>query len=437
LLKQGDSFLINSPYHGGTHLPDLTVISPVFDQKTSKELLFFVASRGHHADIGGISPGSMPANSTHISEEGVLFDNMLLVENEKLRSGALINKLSNCEYPSRNVAQNVADLKAQLAANKKGIDELNKMIERYGLDVVQAYMGHVQDAAEYSVRQAIKTLNDGEFSYQFDQGALVHVKITIDQLLGEAIVDFSGTSSVQATNFNAPLSVTKAAVLYVFRTLVADDIPLNSGCLRPVTLIVPENSMLNPQYPAAVVAGNVETSQVVTDALYGALNMMAAAQGTMNNLTIGNAQYQYYETICGGSGAGPSFNGCDAVQTHMTNSRLTDPEVLESRFPLRLTRFAIRKNSGGKGRYRGGNGVVRELEFTQPMSASILSNRRVIAPFGADGGDNGQLGENYVIRASGQTETLMSCDSVSMAIGDKFVIKTPGGGGFGAIDHDS
>lgn len=432
-LKAGDSFLINSPYHGGTHLPDLTVISPVFNG-SSDQLLFFVASRGHHADIGGITPGSIPADSRSITEEGVLFSNMKLVEDEKFLSEDLANALTNCEFPARNVGQNIADLKAQLAANRKGIVELNKMIEHYGLATVQAYMSHVQDAAEYSVRQAIRQLGNGEFSYKMDQGAVVKVKITVDKTLGNATVDFSGSSAVQTNNFNAPLAVTKAAVLYVFRTLVDDDIPLNSGCLRPIKIIVPKNSMLNPDYPAAVVAGNVETSQVVTDALYGALNVMAAAQGTMNNLTIGNQSYQYYETICGGSGAGANFNGCDAVQTNMTNSRLTDPEVLESRFPLRLKNFSVRQGSGGQGRYVGGQGVIRELEFTQQMDASIVSNHRLISPFGMKGGGGGKPGKNCIIRCNGNVEALASCESFTMFAGDRLVIETPGGGGYGTID---
>ncbi|MDP2560196.1 hydantoinase B/oxoprolinase family protein [Psychrobium sp. 1_MG-2023] len=430
-MKSGQSFLINSPYHGGTHLPDLTVVTPVFDQDQPQQLLFFVASRGHHADIGGISPGSMPAQSTHIEQEGILFENFLLVDDGEFNEQALIEALSNATYPARNIAHNIADLKAQLAANNKGIAEMRRVITQYSFDVVDAYMQHVQDNAEDTVRELIKTLDDGKFSYRLDQGSVVNVSISINKSCGEATVDFSGSSTAQRDNFNAPYAVTRAAVLYVFRSLVEQDIALNAGCLRPIKIIVEDDSMLNPSFPAAVVAGNVETSQVVTDVLLAALGKQAGSQGTMNNLTFGDDNHQYYETICGGSGAGPGFNGQSAVQTHMTNSRLTDPEILESRFPVVLKRFERRQGSGGQGQYCGGDGVIRELEFLEPMEASILSNRRSEAPVGILGGQPGQLGENYLVTFGGQQKTIAACAKVNMNVGDCLMIKTPGGGGFG------
>lgn len=430
-MKPGNSYLVNSPYHGGTHLPDLTVVTPVFSPSDDSKILFFVASRGHHADVGGISPGSMPANSTHIDQEGVLFENFLLVEQGEFNEQALIDALKNNKYPARNISQNVSDLKAQLAANNKGIIELFKTAKQYSMPVLLAYMGYVQDAAEEGVIAAIKELKDGEFCYALDQGSNVKVQITIDRDKGTVTVDFTGSSAQQNDNFNAPLAVTRAAVLYVFRTLVNKSVALNDGCLRPINIIVPQGSMLNPQYPAAVVAGNVETSQVVTDALYGALGVLAASQGTMNNFTFGNEQVQYYETICGGSGAGRSFSGCDAIQTHMTNSRLTDPEILENRFPVRLNSFSVRPGSGGQGLYSGGCGVIREIEFLTPMQGAILSNRRSVAPFGLAGASAGQSGETWLVQQGKAAQQLAACAALTLDTGNRIIIKTPGGGGFG------
>ena len=429
-IKAGDIYVSNNPYNGGTHLPDITVITPVFDNSNSV-VLFYVASRGHHADIGGITPGSMPPNSTSVTQEGVLLDNFQLVSDGKLRSPELLEILNTGEYPVRNSAQNIADLQAQIAANQRGAEELLKMVEHYSLEIVQAYMGFVQDNAEESVRRVIDVLQDGEFTYPMDSGGQIKVAITIDKSTRSAKIDFTGTSPQQTNNFNAPAAVCKAAVLYVFRTLVDDDIPLNAGCLKPLEIINPEGCMLNPRYPAAVVAGNVETSQNITDSLYCALGVMAASQGTMNNFTFGNQRYQYYETICGGSGAGASFDGTDAVQTHMTNSRLTDPEVLEWRFPVLLESFAIRANSGGNGSHRGGNGVVRRVRFREAMTAGILSGRRVISPCGLNGGEAGKVGRNYVEKVDGKVEDLGSTATVEMQPGDVFVIETPGGGGYG------
>ncbi|QQE66086.1 5-oxoprolinase [Leptolyngbya sp. BL0902] len=449
-LKPGDVYLQNNPYNGGTHLPDITVITPVFlDSPTPDPQLsgarrprpyptpdsrlpqFYVASRGHHADIGGITPGSMPPDSTSIEEEGVLLDSVQLVDQGRFLEEELREILTTAAYPVRNVVQNIADLQAQIAANEKGVQELQKLVNRYDLATVKTYMQHVQDNAEECVRRVIDRLQDGQFSYLMDDGSQIVVRVSVNRAQRCAQIDFSGTSSQRPNNFNAPLAVTKAAVLYVFRTLVEDDIPLNAGCLKPLEILVPAGSMLNPTYPAAVVAGNVEVSQAVTDALYGALGAMAASQGTMNNLTFGNAQYQYYETLCGGSGAGPGFAGTDAVHTHMTNSRLTDPEVLEWRFPVRLRQFAIRPHSGGAGEYPGGNGMIRQIEFQEPMTAAILSNHRKVPPFGLAGGEPGQVGENTVIRADGTVETLPGQATVAMEPGDQLCIATPGGGGFG------
>ncbi|XGV98082.1 MAG: hydantoinase B/oxoprolinase family protein [Leptolyngbya sp. BL-A-14] len=489
-LKPGDVYVLNNPYNGGTHLPDVTVITPVFEEKKEKggvrsqesELtqnsletrrvklpaykkhevapsdlallktqnsklssaaaqratqnsklipLFFVASRGHHADIGGITPGSMPPNSTSIAQEGILIDNFQLVDQGQFRERELLELLTTGAYPVRNPAQNVADLQAQIAANERGVQELHKMVQHYGLETVQAYMRHVQDNAEESVRRVIDVLTDGHFTYPMDDGSQIAVTVTIDRPTRSATIDFTGTSPQQPNNFNAPVAVCKAAVLYVFRSLVDDDIPLNAGCLKPLNIIIPDGCMLNPHYPAAVVAGNVETSQVVTDTLYGALRVMAASQGTMNNFTFGNDRYQYYETICGGSGAGPTFDGTDAVQTHMTNSRLTDPEVLEWRFPVLLENFAIRSGSGGEGLHRGGNGVIRRIRFREPMTAAILSGHRLVPPFGLEGGAAGTVGRNWVERADGTIEPLASKAEVTMQPGDVFVIETPGGGGYG------
>ncbi|MBE9121832.1 hydantoinase B/oxoprolinase family protein [Tychonema sp. LEGE 07199] len=429
-IKPGDVYVSNNPYNGGTHLPDITAITPVFDNSSSLPL-FYVASRGHHADIGGITPGSMPPNSKIVTEEGVLLDNFQLVSEGKFREAELLQILTAGDFPVRNVAQNIADLQAQVAANNRGVAELLKMVEHYRLETVQAYMGFVQDNAEESVRRVIEVLKDGEFTYPMDSGGQIKVAITINKSARRAKIDFTRTSPQQFNNFNAPAAVCKAAVLYVFRTLVDDDIPLNAGCLKPLEIINPAGCMLNPRYPAAVVAGNVETSQNITDALYCALGAIASSQGTMNNFTFGNNRYQYYETICGGSGAGADFDGTDAVQTHMTNSRLTDPEVLEWRFPVLLESFAIRANSGGNGYHRGGNGVVRRVRFLESMTAGILSGRRVISPCGLHGGESGKVGRNYVERFDGNVEELGSTASVEMQPGDVFVIETPGGGGYG------
>ncbi len=428
-FKPGDVFASNNPYNGGTHLPDITVITPVFDNSSASPI-FYLASRGHHADIGGIAPGSMPPNSCTVDQEGVLIDNFQLVEQGKIKEKELRELLTNNLYPARNPSKNIADLQAQIAANERGVQELGKMVEHYGLETVQAYMGFVQDNAEESVRSVIEVLKDGSFTYPLDNGSVIKVAININKSTRSARIDFTGTSPQLTSNFNAPAAVCKAAVLYVFRTLVNDDIPLNAGCLKPLEIIIPEGCMLNPRYPAAVVAGNVETSQAITDALYGALGVMAASQGTMNNFTFGNEKYQYYETICGGSGAGADFDGTDAVQTHMTNSRLTDPEVLEWRFPVLLESFSIRLHSGGKGLHYGGNGVIRRLRFLEPMTAAILSNHRVIPPFGLHGGGSGVVGRNWVERCDRTLEQLNSTATVEMQPGDVFVIETPGGGGY-------
>ncbi len=429
-IKRGDAYASNNPYNGGTHLPDITVITPVFVASTIP--LFYVASRGHHADIGGITPGSMPPYSTTIDQEGILLDNMLLVEQGQFQAAALLALLNAGDHPARNTAQNIADLQAQMAANERGVQELSRMVEQYGLATVQAYMQHVQDNAEEAVRRAIEVLKDGSFTYAMDDGSEIRVNITIDRADRDAYIDFAGTSPQQATNLNAPLAICKAVVLYVFRTLIDDDMPLNAGCLKPLHILVPEGCLLNPRYPAAVVAGNVETSQAIANALYGALGVMAASQGTMNNFTFGNEHYQYYETICGGSGAGADFDGTDAVQTHMTNSRLTDPEVLEWRFPVLVDAFAIRAHSGGVGIHSGGNGVVRRIQFRETMTAAILSGHRVIPPFGLEGGEPGAIGHNAIERYDGTIERLDSKAEVHVHPGDVFVIETPGGGGFGS-----
>jgi 5-oxoprolinase (ATP-hydrolysing) len=539
-MKPGDVFVLNAPYNGGTHLPDVTVIAPVFlatgsgdapkppplsppgsgerdkdrkgplappgtgdegkgepgplappgtgddgDEKgplsppgtsaageqstlgprlrgddnlvsvapaeagaqrlSSQESLdpgtrgddemkpdFFVASRGHHADIGGITPGSMPPDSHHVDEEGVLLDNVQLVAEGRFLDDEMRAILASGRYPARNVEQNLADLRAQVAACAKGAEELAKMAAHFTLPVVQAYMKHVQDNAEASVRRVLGALTDGEFALEMDSGAVIRVRISVDRERREATIDFGGTSGQQPTNFNAPSAVCKAAVLYVFRTLVDDEIPMNAGCLKPLSIVIPEGSMLAPRYPAAVVAGNVETSQAITDCLYGALGVLAAAQGTMNNFTFGNERHQYYETISGGSGAGPDFDGTSVVQTHMTNSRLTDPEVLEWRFPVRLDSYAIRRGSGGAGRHRGGDGGERRVRFLEPMTAVMLANRRRVPPFGLAGGAPGAAGRNWVERASGAIEEFGATFKVDMNAGDVFVVQTPGGGGYGA-----
>jgi 5-oxoprolinase (ATP-hydrolysing) len=429
-MRPGDAYMLNNPYHGGTHLPDITVITPVFDQ-AEKTILFYVACRGHHADIGGITPGSMPPDSRHLDEEGVLIDNFKLVSGGKLREQETRGLLTGARYPARNPDQNLADLTAMIAANQKGVTELGRAVEHFGLDVVEAYMRHVQDNAEESVRRVIDVLKDGEFSYEMDNGAVIRVRITLDKSTRSALIDFTGTSSQLESNFNAPKAVTMSAVLYVFRTLVNDDIPLNAGCLKPIKVVVPEGCLLNPRYPAAVVAGNVETSQCVTDALYGALGVMGASQGTMNNFTFGNDRHQYYETICGGSGAGDGFPGADCVHTHMTNTRLTDPEVLEWRHPVLVEEFSIRRGSGGAGKWRGGDGAVRRVRFLEPMTAAILSGHRRVPPYGMAGGRSGAVGRNSVRRADGKSTALGGSDKTEMNAGDVFIIETPGGGGFG------
>jgi 5-oxoprolinase (ATP-hydrolysing) len=430
-MRPGDVFALNDPYHGGTHLPDVTVITPVYLHESDAQPLFYVGSRGHHADIGGSTPGSMPPFSTRIEEEGVRIVNFELVERGRLREAELLALLGTGEFPARNPQQNLADLKAQIAANEKGVQELRRMVAQYGLDVVRAYMGHVQDNAEESVRRVITRLKDGAFTLLLDNGAQIQVAVRVDAAARSAVVDFTGTSPQQANNFNAPTAVCMAAVLYVFRTLVDDDIPLNAGCLKPLQVRIPPGSMLNPNPPASVVAGNVETSTCITNALFGALGVMAAGQCTMNNFTFGNAQHQYYETIAGGSGAGQGFDGTSVVQTHMTNSRLTDPEVLEHRFPVRLESYAIRAGSGGAGRWRGGDGGVRRVRFLEPMTAGILSNGRVHPAFGMAGGQAGAPGLNRVLRADGRVEQLGHIGQAQMQAGDVFEIHTPGGGGFG------
>jgi len=461
-FQPGDTYISNNPYNGGTHLPDVTAITPVFismgqstdktDDPLENQPLFFVASRGHHADIGGITPGSMPPNSTHLEQEGVLLDNFKLIDKGTLRQGELRSHLTKATHPVRNPDQNLADFQAQVAANNKGAQELHRMVQQFGLATVQSYMQHVQNNAERAVRRVIRQLyqQHGQSPLScrvpMDCGASIQVSITIEtsnQTLQKtteqeatekpltATIDFTGTSAQQPNNFNAPLAVCKAAVLYVFRTLVDAPIPLNAGCLKPLNIVVPEGCLLNPSFPAAVVAGNVETSQAVTDALYGALGVLAASQGTMNNFTFGNQQYQYYETICGGSGAGPTFSGTDAVQTHMTNSRLTDPEILEMRFPVLLEAFTIRQNSGGAGEHAGGSGVIRQLRFLEAMTASLLSGRREVLPFGLNGGKAGKAGHTFVRRQDGSTQVLSATDSVEMRVGDLIAIATPGGGGYG------
>jgi 5-oxoprolinase (ATP-hydrolysing) len=447
--KPGDVYALNDPYHGGTHLPDVTVITPVFappaptgpvtptePQATtvpsSRDIWFYVASRGHHAEIGGISPGSMPAASTRIEEEGVLIDNWLLVEGGRLRETETTALLTGAQYPSRNPATNLADLRAQVAANEKGAVELRRMVAQYGLDVVHAYMGHVQENAAEAVRNVITALSEGSCDYELDNGARIRVAVTVDRAARTAAIDFTGTSPQLGGNFNAPSSVAMAAVLYVFRTLVDKDIPLNAGCLKPLTVIIPPGTMLSPEYPAAVAAGNVETSQAVTGALYAALGVMAEGSGTMNNVTFGNDRYQYYETVASGSGAGHGFDGTDLVQTKMTNSRLTDPEVLEWRYPVRLESYAIRRGSGGRGRWRGGDGGIRRIRFLEPMTVTTLASHRRVPAFGLHGGAPGDLGRHWIEHPDGTTTPMSGCDSKPLAPGDVFVIETPGGGGFGA-----
>jgi 5-oxoprolinase (ATP-hydrolysing) len=443
-MKPGDVYVLNDPYNGGTHLPDVTVITPVYMERNGDRAqlpdgnngsvptpLFYVGSRGHHADIGGITPGSMPPFSRNVEEEGVLIDNVKLVEGGRMLEEDMRELLGAAVHPARNPDQNIADLRAQVAANEKGVQELRRMVAHFGLDVVRAYMKHVQDNAEECVRRVIGVLRDGEYACEMDNGAVIRVKITIGADRRSATIDFSGTSPQLESNFNAPTAVVYAAVLYVFRTLVDDDIPLNAGCLKPLEVIVPEGSMLNPRPPAATVAGNVETSQCLTDTLYGALGVMAASYGTMNNFTFGNERYQYYETISGGTGAGQGFDGTDTVQAHMTNSRLTDPEVLEWRYPVRVDAHEIRRGSGGKGRWTGGNGATRRIRFLEPMTAAILAGHRRVAPYGMAGGGPGAVGRNWVERADGSRTDLSYADETEVGAGDVFVIETPGGGGYG------
>jgi 5-oxoprolinase (ATP-hydrolysing) len=439
-MRLGDVYVLNDPYHGGTHLPDVTVITPVFLEGADQPE-FYVGSRGHHADIGGTTPGSMPPFSTTIQEEGVQINNIKLVAQGVLQEATMLNLLGSGQYPSRNPQQNMADLRAQLAANEKGVQELRKMVDEFGLDVVQAYMRHVQDNAEESVRRVITRLKNGDFTLPLDNGAQIKVAVRVNAKNRSAEIDFTGTSLQQSNNFNAPTAVCMAAVLYVFRSLVNDDIPLNAGCLKPLKVIIPEGCMLNPNYPASVVAGNVETSSCITNALFGALGVMAGSQPTMNNFTFGTDKYQYYETISGGSGAGvmvddagnvtSGFNGTSVVQTHMTNSRLTDPEILEFRFPVRLDSYALREGSGGQGAWSGGMGGVRCIRFLEPMTASILSNGRIYPAFGIAGGLPGAPGINQVRRVDGSVEVLKHIGQVEMAPGDVFEIHTPGGGGYG------
>ena len=429
-ISPGDVYAINAPYNGGTHLPDITVCTPVFDE-AARDILFWVASRGHHADVGGISPGSMSPNATTIEEEGVYIDNFKLVDRGRFCEQELHALLTEAKYPARNPVQNINDLKAQIAANEKGVQELRKMTAQFTLPVVKAYMQHVQDNAAESVRRVIDRLHDSEFAYEMDQGTVIKVKITVDKDKREATVDFTGTSPQQPTNFNAPEPVTRAAVLYVFRVMVDDDIPMNAGCLRPINIVIPAHSMLSPAYPAAVVAGNVEVSQAVTDTLFGALGALAAAQGTMNNLNFGNARHQYYETICSGSPAGPGFPGTDAVHTHMTNTRLTDPEVLEFRYPVLLEDFHIRTGSGGRGRWNAGDGVRRTIRFLEAMECTILSGHRIVPPFGLAGGGPGQVGENWVRRKDGRMERLKGADATTLDAGEAVIIQTPTAGGYG------
>lgn len=432
-MQPGDVYALNAPYDGGTHLPDVTVVMPVFVHKDAAPA-YYVAARGHHADIGGITPGSMPPGSVSVEEEGVILDNMLLVDRGTFREVDIRALLASGPWPARNIDQNIADLTAQIAACARGSQELLRISNDYGPATVAAYMAHVQDQAEAAVRRLITRLSDGQFSYAMDNGAIVQVTVRVDHATCSATVDFTGSSAQLPGNFNAPVSVVRAAVLYVVRTLIDEAVPMNDGCLKPITIIVPEGSMLRPRHPAAVVAGNVETSQVVTDALFGALGVMAGAQGTMNNLTFGNARHQYYETIAGGSGAGPDFDGAPVVQTHMTNSRLTDPEILETRFPVLLEEFSIRPGSGGEGFHKGGDGALRRIRFLEDMTAGILANRRIVPPFGLAGGAPGSPGRNAIERADGRIEPLGPTATANMQAGDIFVIETPGGGGFGPSD---
>ncbi|MEY1556479.1 hydantoinase B/oxoprolinase family protein [Yoonia sp. R2331] len=429
-VRPGDVFMMNNPYNGGTHLPDVTVITPVFDA-SGQTIIYTVASRGHHADIGGKTPGSAPPDSTHIEEEGVLIDNFLLVDQGTLRDAETRALLSGAKYHCRNIPENMADLAAQVAANATGVRELLKITEQFGLDTVHAYMGHVQDNAEESVRRVLDVLHDSTFTYPLDSGAKIQVAVTVDKVARKATIDFTGTSPQDRLNYNAPRAICRAVVLYVFRTLVGSDIPMNEGCLKPLDLVIPEGSMINPSFPAAVISGNTEVSQAIADTLFGALGVIAGSQGTMNNFVYGNDRYQNYETICGGTGAGPDFDGTSAVHSHMTNTRMTDPEVLETRFPVRVEEFSIRHGSGGAGRYAGGDGIARKLRFLEPMTVTTLSSHRETAPHGMAGGQPGKTGENSVQRADGSVEALRGNDETEVQPGDIFILKSPGGGGFG------
>ena len=434
LMKPGDSYMLNAPYNGGTHLPDITVITPVFDD-AGQDILFYVASRGHHEDIGGIMPGSASPHATHIEEEGVYIDNFKLVDQGIFLEQETHDLLTRAKYPARAPARNIADLKAHVAANAKGVFELRKMVTHFGLEVAQAYMQHVQDNAEESVRRLLAKLPDGAFRIETDQGCHVNVKVTVDHKARSAKVDFTGTSSVQPNNFNAPMPVTRAATLYAFRVMVDAPIPMNAGCLKPIELIIPENSMLSPEYPAAVMSGNVETSQIVTDCLFAALKTMGSGQGTMNNLVFGDDVYQYYETLCSGSPAGPGFDGTSAVHVHMTNTRLTDPEILELRYPVVLEEFSIRRGSGGKGKWSAGDGTYRRIRFMRAMKLALLTGFRTIAPHGLEGGEAGQMGENWVRRKSSQMQHLQGCDETTLDPGEAVIIITPTGGGFGPVSQ--
>ncbi|WP_294221751.1 hydantoinase B/oxoprolinase family protein [uncultured Shimia sp.] len=431
-IRPGDVFMMNNPFNGGTHLPDVTVITPVFDA-AGENILYTVASRGHHADIGGKTPGSAPPDSRTIDEEGIVIDNFLLVDRGTLREEAARALLASGPFPCRNVDQNMADLAAQVAANETGATELRKITSQFGHGTVQAYMGHVQDNAEESVRRVLDVLHDCSFSYPLDDGAKIEVAISVDKASRSATIDFTGTSDQSPLNYNAPMAICRAVVLYVFRTMVGSDIPMNEGCLKPLSLIVPEGSMINPRYPAAVISGNTEVSQAICDTLYGALGVIAGSQGTMNNFVYGNDTHQNYETICGGTGAGDGFDGTSAVHSHMTNTRMTDPEVLETRFPVRVDEFSIRDGSGGQGQTSGGDGIVRRLRFNEPMTVTVLSSHRIVPPHGAQGGGSGAVGENSVVRADGAVAELQGNDQASLEVGDVFVMKTPGGGGFGAL----
>jgi 5-oxoprolinase (ATP-hydrolysing) len=443
-VRAGDAFALNDPFAGGTHLPDITVVTPIFPECRPRKRgalheasggrpAFWVASRGHHADVGGITPGSMPPNSKIIDEEGIRITDFLLVEQGLFQEKELIELLSSGRYPARNIPQNIGDLHAQSAANEKGGRELKALVEQFGLEGVQAYMDHVRSNAAEQVRQVVDCLKPGRFVQRMDSGAEIHVRIDVDPEARRATIDFSGTSPQRTDNFNAPTAIVNAAVLYVFRTLIKEEIPLNDGCLDVLEIVVPKGSMLAPEPPAAVVAGNVETSQALANALYGALGVVAAGQGTMNNLTFGNSRYQYYETIGGGAGAGPGFAGASAVHTNMTNTRLTDPEVLELRYPVMLEAFQIRQHSGGAGRWCGGDGIVRKLRFRESMQVVILANHRLVPPFGLEGGDAGKVGRTSILRKDGSIEVLNSCDQRDVAAGDTIVVETPGGGGWGNV----